>query len=105
MKRLLRWASDGAAAVSLLLLMAVSLLWVRSYWVGDRVYYHSLRDVEGPMTHRKQRDFKAGRGGIGFNQIVQDEFTSYRDQLIRQYLNPPGDTLLRHRGKARGQHA
>lgn len=37
MRRLLRWAFNGLAALSLLLCVAVCVLWVRSFWVADMV--------------------------------------------------------------------
>ena len=38
MRRLLRWTFNALAAASLLLCLATAALWVRSYWVCDRLY-------------------------------------------------------------------
>jgi hypothetical protein len=35
MRRLLRWVLNFLAVVSVLLVVALAVLWVRSYWVGD----------------------------------------------------------------------
>jgi hypothetical protein len=49
MRRLLRWTFNTLAAVSLLLCVATAGLWVRSYWVYERV---SASRLEASDRHR-----------------------------------------------------
>src|SRR5688572_12600846 len=42
-RRLLRFALHALTVLSALLCIAASMLWVRSYWVGDYVRYHRDR--------------------------------------------------------------
>lgn len=45
MKPILRWTSNGAAAVSAVLCVTVIALWVRSYWVHDGFAYGGQRTI------------------------------------------------------------
>ena len=76
------------SALSLLLCVAVCVLWVRSLIVGDTFRWHFCED-EGDYTLWVQNTVKVGWGGMGFNRVVQsgnkDSFRQSVSQLERQY--------------------
>jgi hypothetical protein len=72
-RRLLRWAFNLAAAISLLLFIATCLLWVRSYWVGYEALWRDAamedRDPRSvPVIHQWARQVICGRGGVRLMQ-------------------------------------
>ena len=60
------------SALSLLLCVAVCVLWVRSYFVADRLFWQGFEDVED-RSYWRQDVVRVGRGGIGMNHIVQSQ--------------------------------
>jgi hypothetical protein len=61
MKRMGRIIYNGATAVSLLLLLATVAVWVRSYWVGDMVYWC---DWPSDYAYNHFRKAISSRGGL-----------------------------------------
>jgi hypothetical protein len=47
-KRPLRWIFNGFAAISVLILLASSFLWIRSYWKSDIVYWNKVYFANSP---------------------------------------------------------
>ena len=58
------------SALSLLLCAAVCVLWLRSYFVGDRFFW-SFFGEEGAYTLWTQDMVLIGEGGVGFKRSVQ----------------------------------
>jgi hypothetical protein len=69
-RRLLRILINAITVLSLLLFMATAALWVRGYLVSDRFIFQWYEDL-GDRSYWAQDVIKCGRGGIGFNRIVQ----------------------------------
>jgi hypothetical protein len=65
-RRLLNYAT----ALSLLLCVAVCVLWVRSYWATDLFWWHGITD-EGDRCYIRQDLVEAGRGGVGMSRSVR----------------------------------
>src|SRR5438105_8506518 len=65
-RRLLTLISVG----SLLLCVAVCVLWVRSYWASDTLYVIRWED-EDQLTFLTEDVYEVGRGGIGFSRRVE----------------------------------
>ena len=60
------------STISLLLFVAVVVLWVRSYFVSDRLFWEGFEDVEDRSYLR--RDWvRVGRGGIGMCHVVRGQ--------------------------------
>ena len=78
--------------LSLLLCVAICLAWVRSYFATDR-FFRSTFATRGAWTDWVQDDLQFGRGGVGFNRVVQSETgADYRERmevLLRRYAGPP----------------
>jgi hypothetical protein len=51
MKRLGRWLFNGVAAMSLLMLVIMCILWVRSYWRSDQFIWFDGHGTETPDLH------------------------------------------------------
>ncbi len=75
----------SASAVSLALFTAVVVLWMRSYFATDRLFWQGWGD-EGDRSYWRQDMVLSGRGGVGMNRIVQsgprDSFRSDIDKLL-----------------------
>jgi hypothetical protein len=71
MRRLMRWLFNFAAVVSLLMCLATTVLWIRSYLVADQWFYEQYWDDDS-WSHRGQSDLQSGSGGIGYNRIVSN---------------------------------
>ena len=76
------------ALVSLLLGSGVAVALVRSCFANDRFCY-SRFEYEGAWIYWIQGDFQVGRGGIGFNRIVQAFPSSQGSPLPPQYGKLP----------------
>jgi hypothetical protein len=86
-------------ALSLLLCVALCVLWVRSYFVTDRLF-HSWFATRGPWTDWVQDEVQVGRGGVGFGRIVQAETSDdYRPRMEALLLRAGGRPLF-HEGRA-----
>jgi hypothetical protein len=71
MKRLLRWAVNGATVVSAVLFVAVCVLWVRSYWVWER--WFACREPVGATQWTT--DGYSARGTLGVSLTRADGFS------------------------------
>jgi len=65
-----RRAFNIVSALSLLLCVAVAVLWVRSYWASDAIYVMRWEDEE-QLTFFTQDVLVVGRGGVGFSRRVE----------------------------------
>jgi hypothetical protein len=82
---------DCFTGLSLLLCVATAALWVRSYFVTDRLFRQSFKEMGDP-TYWTQDAVEAGRGGAGFARIVQ---------TLDWYGGTPyGDMVLKLQGRA-----
>ncbi len=61
------------AAVSVVLCLATVVLWVRSYFVQDHFYRWDDFRADGSWTDWVQDSVQIGKGGVGFNRIVQGD--------------------------------
>jgi hypothetical protein len=81
------------SALSLLLCVAVCVLWVRSYWVGDDFVVRNPID-DGAISWQRVTDIRLGRGGIQVERVKLRVYTVNRDdkrvnELIFTIPPPP----------------
>jgi len=65
MKRVLRWVFNVATVVSALLFVATCVLWVRSYWVSDKLHWSRFYDGQPYDGKIGWVDVWAVRGRVG----------------------------------------
>jgi len=68
MRRILRWAFNGLAAVSAVLLVATCAIWVRSYFTGDEWIERSTIRYDADWAWTNERQIRVGLGGIGYEK-------------------------------------
>ena len=92
MRRLL---FDFAAAVSLVLCLAMTTLWVRSYFVADviRFRYSEPRD---DWSYCRFGWLISGRGGVGLDYVCQSHSPDFRRELQRAMGTQALANLLSH---------
>jgi hypothetical protein len=80
MRRKLFTLAAGASAV---LCAGVCVLWVRSYFAADRLFWQGWDD-EGDRSYRRQDMILSGSGGVGMSRVVQSgPRESYRMSIDR----------------------
>lgn len=83
----MRWLNLVGVALSLLTL-AIAVLWVRSYWVGD-VFTRSWVASEGEYDVWYNQKLQIGGGGVGYHRLVQAGTAPDYGEMVRsQFLNP-----------------
>lgn len=82
MVRLLR---NGAAGLLVGLLLALAVVWVRSYRVVDSCVLIRVRRLPGAIVEREWR-VRASGGGL---DVRYDRRASRDPQFIEQYIDPP----------------
>ena len=74
MRRLLRWAFNGAAAVSAVLLIATCVISVRSYWAADF--------CEFPMGQRRVRHRFSRKDNVKLRVRNWSSYSTVRHGII-----------------------
>ena len=93
------------ARLSLLLCVAVCVLWVRSYFVADRFFWRGWAD-DADRSYQRQVVILSGHGGVGVNSIVQSgerwpaNRLGYRE-AIAQYLAKSGSPPFHSSGASK----
>ena len=87
MKRLLRWAFNGAAVVSALLFVVTCAMWVRSYWVVDEWMWNRSSVSTGHATVLTLKVMPRC-GGFSFSK---EWLVSRNSASFRQIENDPPD--------------
>jgi hypothetical protein len=81
-KRIRRVFVQFATALSLLLFLAAAALWIRGYFVSDKLYYSRWR-IEDQRAKESAYWFLSSRGQIGIAQRLQD--SEYASRSSSQY--------------------
>jgi hypothetical protein len=83
MRRARRILFNAVTALSLILFLATMVLWVRSYFVSDEVYWHGFED-EGNRSYWTWNSLDSGRGGIGYTWMTQSSDATGRFGPMRR---------------------
>jgi hypothetical protein len=91
MRRSRRLAFHLAAGASLIVWLAAAVLWVRSYYVGDRFVRDSWEE-RGDFAYFTERGVRIGRGLVRFGESVQEfprvspDGTTFRQRMDKYWM-------------------
>jgi hypothetical protein len=71
MRRLARRLFTLCSAVSLLIFVGLMVLWIRSYFVTDRIATCSSREEKDGWSYVTYTAVESGKGGVGFVRMMQ----------------------------------
>jgi hypothetical protein len=99
--RLLRILRLAIAVVSLLLSLAIVVIWIRSYFTADHFSQYTTYEIEN-RSYRPIVMVQIGKGGIGFNRIFwsapPDKFAgSLGNEPFNHFKQPPHYPDFRYR--------
>ena len=84
MKRFQRWLFNGTAAISLLVFLSSSILWIRSYWRGDTLQWNKLyfsatvpKTEDPPPTGYYDLYFSSGAGYFSMHSSAQTYYPTH----------------------------
>lgn len=72
MRRLLRIFTHGLTALSLLISLALVVLWIRSYWIWEDVYIHYAPEYTKRWGLAYVSDLRSCGGGISIGTLTPD---------------------------------